>query len=99
MIRYALPVLLIATPATAQTSGYGHMMNWGYGMGMMFGPVLWLVVIGLVVAGVILLVRRSDPGHHGKSGNEALSVLDIRFANGEIDAEEYEARKKLLKGN
>ena len=83
---------------TASTTGYGHMMNWGYGMGMMFGPVLWLVIIGLIVAGIILLIRRFDHGHVNKSNHDALSVLDMRFANGEIDAEEYEARKKLLRG-
>ena len=98
MIRYALPTLLIASPASAQSPGYGHMTNWGYGMGMMFGPVLWLVIIGLIVAGVILLIRRFDHGPTTKSHNDALSVLDMRFAKGEIDAEEYEARKKLLSG-
>jgi putative membrane protein len=98
MIRYAFPAVLITGPASAQSQDYSHMMNWGYGMGMMFGPVLWLVVIGLVVAGVIWVVRRFDHSHPGKSNSDALSVLDMRFANGEIDAEEYAARKKLLMG-
>jgi putative membrane protein len=98
MIRYAFPATLITDPVSAQTQGYGHMMNWGYGMGMMFGPVLWLVVLGLVVAGVIWVVRRFDNSHTGPSNSDALSVLDMRFASGEIDAEEYAARKKLLMG-
>lgn len=87
----------VATPAAADPSSYGRMMDFGYGYGpaMMFGPVLWLIVLGLVVAGVIWLVRRTDgatPG--GKS--DARAILDTRFAKGEIDVEDYEARKKLL---
>lgn len=98
MIRFAIPTLLIVSPASAQSPGYDHMMNWGYGMGMMFGPVLWLVIIGLIVSGIILLIRRFDHGPAVKNPNDALSVLDMRFAKGEVDAEEYEARKKLLTG-
>lgn len=73
------------------------MMDWGYGYGtgMMFGPILWLVVLGLIVAGIIWLVRRLDGGT-GPGQNNALAELDLRFARGEIDPEDYAARKKLL---
>lgn len=96
-----LPALALGTPALADPQGYGHMMDfgYGYGIGMLFGPVLWLIVLGLVVAGVILLVRRTDtgPGHTASHGNAAArAALDLRFAKGEIDAEDYAARKKLL---
>ena len=51
MIRYALPALLVATPATAQTSGYGHMMNWGYGNSMLVLSVIHhIMAAGFVVA-------------------------------------------------
>lgn len=91
----ALPLLLIATPASADPEGYRHMMDWGYGpgYGMMFGPILWLIVLGLIVAAVIWFVRRMD-GHPGASS--AMQELDLRFARGEIDADDYAARKKLL---
>lgn len=97
-MRFALLAAILASPAMADPEDYGHMMGWGYshGFGMFFGPVLWLVVLGLVVAGIIWLVRRLDgqPSHSNQSG--ALAELDLRFARGEIDAEEYSARKKLL---
>lgn len=98
MIRFMLPLTVLATPALADPEGYGHMMDWryGYGVGMMFGPVLWLVVLGLVVVGVIWLVRRLDLPQHNRS--DALAELDLRFARGEIDAEDYASRKKLLGG-
>ena len=91
-----LAATLAATPAFADPEGpYGHMMDYGYGYGagMMFGPVLWLLVLGLVVAGIIWLVRRTDGAPHA---NAARTALDMRFAKGEIDAEDYAARKKML---
>ncbi|WP_050932081.1 SHOCT domain-containing protein [Aestuariivita boseongensis] len=98
MKRLALVVVMLATPAMADPEEYGHMMGWsyGHGYGMIFGPVLWLIVLGLVVAGVIWLVRRLDtqPLHRGSSA--AIAELDMRFARGEIDADEYASRKKLL---
>ncbi|KQI70868.1 putative membrane protein [Loktanella sp. PT4BL] len=88
--------LLIGTPAAADTNGYGDMMNWSFGMGMMFGPVLWLIVLGLVVAGVIWFVRGTHQGVAQQDGSKARAELDLRFAKGEIDADDYAARKKLL---
>ena len=71
--------------------------GYGYGIGMLFGPVLWLIVLGLIVAGVIWLVRRADPyGAARTAPQDALAELDLRFARGEIDADDYATRKKLL---
>lgn len=98
MLRLAFAAMFIATPALADPGEYGHMMDWGYGygFGMMFGPVLWLIVLGLVVVGVVWLIRNLDHRgpQHGKSA--ALAELDMRFARGEIDADEYTSRKRLL---
>lgn len=98
MKRLALPLALLAQPAFADPEGYDHMMNWGYGYGpgMMFGPVLWLIVLGLIVAAVIWFVRRMDGQAPEAKSAGALAELDMRFARGEIDAEDYAARKKLL---
>ena len=108
MMRISVPAALLATPALADPAGYGHMMDGGYGFGLMFGPVLWLIVLGLIVAGVIWLVRRSDQGQglqgqnrygHSTHGSaEALATLNMRLAKGEIDEKEYLARKKLIAG-
>ena len=100
MNRFTILALFLSTPAVADPGDYGHMMDggYGYGMNMLFGPVLWLIVLGLVVAGIIWLVRRfnQDAPQTGKSN--ATSELDMRFALGEIDADEYSTRKKLLNG-
>ena len=96
--RIALMAAVLATPALADPEDYRHMMGWehGHGYGMIFGPVLWLVILGLVVAGVILLLRGLDGKHLQQRTSNAMSELDLRFARGEIDAEEYASRKKLL---
>lgn len=100
MLRVVTPIIAFASPAFADTDGYGHMMDWsfGYGFGMMFGPILWLIVLGLIVAGIIWFVRRLD--HVAPIGrkSDALSELDLRLARGEIDADDYAARKKRLEG-
>lgn len=100
MLRYALPTIVFATPALADPEGYGHMMDWGYGygFGMMFGPILWLIVLGLIVAGVVWFARRLDHSPQTGGKSDALSALDLRLARGEIDADDYTARKKLLEG-
>ena len=100
MARFLIPFILLSTPALADPGDRWHMMNWGYGMGMMFGPILWLVVIGLIVAGIVWMIRRNDDSTSAldqpNSQSKALDVLDMRLANGEIDAEEYTERRKLL---
>ncbi|MBN8189042.1 MAG: SHOCT domain-containing protein [Salipiger thiooxidans] len=99
MKRLIVLLSVLGQPVLAdQGDYYGHMMDFGYGhsIGMMFGPVLWLIVLGLVVAGIIWLVRRTDGGAVPKTVSDARAELDMRFARGEIDTADYEARKKLL---
>ena len=98
MFRYAVPLSFLSTAAVANPGDGWHMMDggYGYGYGMMFGPILWIIVLGLVVAGLIWIVKsREDRG--GAGGKSAATTeLDLRFARGEIDADDYAARKKLL---
>lgn len=96
VIRGFFAAMLLATPALADPDGYGHMDGWGYGVGMMFGPVLWLIVLGLVVSGVIWFSRQHDGAVPHTGTSSARAELDMRFARGEIDADDYVARKKLL---
>lgn len=82
-------------------SGPGGMMGRDYMMGSGLwhgvGALVWLIIVGLIIAGVVLLIRRLwDIG--GGSQGDARALLDARYAKGEIDEEEYQRRKKTLLG-
>lgn len=63
------------------------------GMGMMLNMLFYIIVIGFAIYGFILLIIKPFEN----KANNALSILKERFARGEIDAEEYEEKKRLLK--
>lgn len=48
----------------------------------------------LVVWAVVMLVKRNDRPH--SEPRDAAAVLDSRFARGEIDEDEYRARRAAL---
>jgi putative membrane protein len=84
-------------------------MMWGYGSGMgLWGPLLITVstvlFLGLVIHGVLALVRylsRTEPGRSGGVGSDnpgAEQVLASRFAAGEIDEQEYRHRLEVIRG-
>lgn len=62
--------------------------------------LLWLAVLALVL--VLLWRRTTGRGtavadqNNREEPEEALRILNARFAKGEIDAVEYEARRKTL---
>ncbi len=105
-ISYGLALVFApAVPAFAEgVDGYGHAhMMGGYGtegFGMFLGPVFMLVLLAALVVGIVALIRWMAPGAGflGITENNALNALDLRLANGDIEAEEYTARKKLLLG-
>ena len=85
--------------------GYGpHMMWWGGGWyGMIFGPLIMILVLALVIVAVVLLVRWAGgpwpgaaPSQHMPPGRTPLDILRERFARGEIDKDEFEERRRVL---
>ena len=80
--------------------GYGYHHGWGGGWSMMFmGPFSMILFTVLIVVLLFLAVRWLMP--HTDGGRErrqnALDILDERFARGEIDVEEYRSRKDALR--
>ena len=88
------------------------MMDWYDGNGMGTGG--WLAMIAImtvfwaivIFAGVMILRgvgrgRGSDDirSSERRDVKDPLGILDERFARGEVDRDEYEARKSLLHGD
>lgn len=84
------------------------MMMWGWGGPFMwFGGLMWFVpvlIIGLIIWAFSGSRRGGAYGHHhahggvyGQDGSEALEVLKMRLAKGEITEEEYGRLKDVLK--
>lgn len=99
MFRLWICAVLFATPAFTDPDGHGHISGWESGMGMMFGPILWSIVLGLVVAGVIFFVRHVDDKTSEQDKPDAVAELDLRLARSEIDADDCSVRRKLLMEN
>lgn len=77
------------------TQGW-EMMPW---YGMIFGPIMMILMLAIVVAVIVLIVRwLGDDRYHPsqKSQRTALNILDERFAKGEIEKDEFEEKKRLL---
>lgn len=83
------------------------MMGGAGGMAWMW--VIWPVVFIVIVLGVVLLLRggvgtanrNADPtfDHSKAGGSRAREVLDERYARGEVSDEEYEEKRKNLRGD
>jgi putative membrane protein len=82
--------------------GYGP--DWGMmGYGGWYGPlnmVIWLVILGIVIAGFVWLMRsmtqRSDRPHAFAGRPPGLDILEQRYARGEINRDEYLEKKRDL---
>jgi putative membrane protein len=79
--------------------------SWGMmGPGMMgfgwewFMPIFWILFLGLLIWGVVALVRGTSRSSGADSGSpdSALEILKRRYARGEINREEFDEKKKDL---
>ncbi len=115
MMRFSFPTVTAAAldlvptwvwaqgPSDTDRYGYGPHMNmmwWGGGWyGMIFGPLIMILVLALLIAAVVLLVRWASgqwPPGAPQQGRTPLDTLKERYARGEIDREEYMRRRTDL---
>jgi len=78
--------------------GYGWTVGW---MAPLMGvsAVLWWVLVIAVVLAVLRWWRTPPEARHDEAApprQDARQVLDVRFARGEIDADEYTARRRAM---
>jgi putative membrane protein len=92
----------ISSQALADAAGdyHGPMWHGGWG-GMIFGPLMMILVVATIVALVVVALRWLGSTGQGAqpqapSGTAALNILQERFARGEIDREEFEERRRVL---
>ena len=70
---------------------WGMWGAWGFGMMLMM-----LVFWGLIIVGLVLGIRWLVGQGRESQSNTAMDILRQRYARGEIDKEEFEARKRDL---
>lgn len=94
-----LGVLIVLAIILGSYGGWGMMgpgMMYGYGGGWYMG-IIMLVIWGLIIWGIIALIRHFSETRHNDSYNDsALEILKKRYAKGEINKEEFEEKKKAL---
>jgi putative membrane protein len=84
--------------ATAQE----RMYEWGWGMHPMWGVwgagmlVMMLVFWGVVIVALVLGIRWIVSQGRPPRSDMALAILRERYARGEIDKQEFEAKKRDL---
>jgi len=77
-------------------AGGHHMMSYGGGYGFVgyFAMIIfWLGVVGII----IYLVAHLSSQKNNANSDSAINILKERYAKGEINKDEFEAKKKDLK--
>lgn len=98
--------LIFQSKALAQWRGYGGwhmgpgMMGWGYGMGwlgMILMAAFWIaVIVGIVLLIRWLVVSTGAGSRRVSSEDTSLEILKRRYAQGDINREEFQEKKKDL---
>ncbi len=100
VISTAVLTLLTGGPLTAvanQDRWYSSDHMWGSG-GWMWGSMfMWIILIALVVLGFFSFSKsRPSSDTNQTMVTTPLDILNVRYAKGEINQQEYESHKKTL---
>lgn len=90
---FGLLAVVLVSIFTSETacygdSGTGIMMGSGFGMGLGMG---WFWIIGIVLLGTLFFTERAS-----LRGDDAVDILDQKFARGEMSEEEYLRKRHIL---
>jgi putative membrane protein len=103
MVVTSLVMALVPAPAVAQERpwewGWGmHPGWWMWGAGGLVMMLMMLLFWGLVIAGAVLGIRWLVRQGRDERSDRALDVLRERYARGEIDKDEFDAKRRDLGG-
>jgi putative membrane protein len=72
--------------------------GWMGGAGWFWGPVGMLLLLAVPLVAIAYVLRsREDTDTDGPGGDDALAVLRRRYAEGDIDDDEFENRRRQLR--
>lgn len=70
--------------------GFGHMMGGGF--------MFWIFMLLIVFLIFSFFKNNQNNNNSQPKKDDALEILEKRFANSEISEEEYHSKRKILKG-
>jgi putative membrane protein len=73
-------------------------MHDGWGWWMIFGWIWMVVFWGLIIWAVATLLRYLGTRDSGQAPSSATSILEERFARGEITSDQFEEMRQKLRG-
>ena len=103
-LRLLVAVAMVSLPATAMAQepwerGWGmHPGWWMWGPAGVVMMLMMLVFWALVITGLVLGVRWLARQGQQERPDRALDILRERYARGEINKEEFDARRRDLGG-
>ena len=95
-IAWLTPLAVFAQERSYDREWGMHPMWWAWGAGGVVMMLMMLVFWGLVIAGLVLGIRWLIHLGPRSSSDSALEILRQRYARGEINREEFEAKKRDL---
>lgn len=76
------------------------MMNGFFGCGAGYGPIINLLILGIIIWLIVYAIKNTNLGHSGlnsvSADASALEILKKRYARGEISKDEFEQIKKEI---
>ncbi len=72
-------------------------MMWGYGWGSSWVNVAFMMLVWAALGTGVVWFVRGGFATRGERRDSARRLLDERFATGEITAEDYESRRRVLR--
>lgn len=67
--------------------------------GMMGGGWMWVLVVFTWITVAVIAYLFADRHSHRSPTQDPIAVLDMQLARGEIDLEDYRARRQAIKGS